>query len=197
MDKYAEDYGIDYCVVSRDIYWFDINYAYFTLPTLDEKYLSQFPMLTEYGSELVTRAIVTDGKGHAGISVNGTYSPETSYGQIDKLISNVAENSTSTAAPSAGEIAQWADTAKRALSGHAPAPLGIVIPANVTLMPGAPWDPNQIIPGAWFDITVTRFCRTLHEFQRIDNLSVSETAPQGEQVQFSAVSAPSVRLDPQ
>ena len=201
VDKYAEDYGVDYTVVDREMYYFDTHFAWAVLPPLDENFLSQFPRIVEYGNQVATRGIVTNGEGYAGIADGPPpWNGADYYGQVDWLISNATEEGATDedpdAPPTAAEIAEWAATAARNIEGRAPSPVGIVIPANTTLMPGAPWTIEDLIPGAWFEASITLMCRTVSEWHRLHEVVVSEAAPTGETVQFSSVSAPAERIDP-
>jgi hypothetical protein len=193
FDKYAEDYGADYTVINRDIYYFDIHLSWVVLPALDEQYMSQFPRIVEYGYQTYTRGYVTNGKGYAGMAQQRAWVD--TYGWIDLLISNTTEG-TSVDQPSSEDLAQWSDTAARNIADSVPAPTAIVIPANTTLLPGAPWQVEDLIPGAWFPVTVTRMCRTVSEWQRLHEVVVTEAPPGGETVAFTAISAPSTRVWP-
>jgi hypothetical protein len=70
------------------------------------------------------------------------------------------------------------------------------IPANTTLLPGAPWDIEDLVPGAWFEVNVTSLCRQLTQWQRIHEVSVEESGPDGEKVSFTAVDAPKSMVIP-
>jgi hypothetical protein len=215
LDKYAEDYGTDYVVVNRDIYFFDTGLKWLTLPALDESDLSQSPRVVEYGNQLATRGIVTNGRGYAGISpVNDAGLAE--YGLIDWLITNEIDGTAGAVVgsvpaptppsgasggtepttppvagpPTAREIEQWTGTATRNIRERTPAPVAVVIPANSTLMPHAPWNVNMLIPGAWFQISTAGLCREVTEWQRIQEVTVTEGAPQGETIKFTAATAP-------
>jgi hypothetical protein len=194
FDKYAEDGGTDYCVVGRDIYYFDINLAWKIIPALDENYISQFPRVVEYGNQAATRGIVSNGHGYAGIT-EAAAADVTEWGHVDHLTVNQNDGQQD-APPTAEEIAGWAATAGRNIDDRYPPPLAVVIPANTTLLPGSPWLLEDLIPGAWFQADVTRLCRTVSEYQRIHEVVVNESAPDGETVQFSAVSAPSQMVVP-
>lgn len=83
----------------------------------------------------------------------------------------------------------WADTARRNLVGHYPAPLGIVVPAGTSLLPGSGWAIQDLVPGAQFHMTITRLCRTVADQLIINAVRVEESAPNGEKVQLTATSA--------
>jgi hypothetical protein len=183
FDKYAEDNGTDYTVINREVFFFDTNYAWKVIPPLDETHVSQFPRVVEYGNQLATRAFVSNSQGYAGSAAT----PISAYGLVDDLTSNTQDGSTEPA-PTAEEIAAWSQTASRHLT-H-PAPVSVVIPENTTLMPGAPWMMADLVPGAWFQVNIDILCRSHSEWQRLHQVTVTESAPQGEQVQFTAVAAP-------
>lgn len=194
FDKYAEDYGTDYCVINRDIHYFDINLAWKIIPPLDERFLSQFPRIVEYGNQAATRGIVTNGHGYAGqSSAGGGIIAE--WGHIDWLVTNENDGQADNI-PTPEELASWSQTAAHNIAGRYPPPLAIVIPANTTLLPGSPWEMDDLVPGAWFQANVTGLCRDVSEYQRIQEVVVTEQAPDGEAVQFSAASAPSQMVIP-
>jgi len=197
FDKYAEDMGADYTVIGRDIFYWDNHLAWAVLPELDENHISQFPRIVEYGNSFATRAFVTNGRGWAGHAGN----PDLTWadyggGPVDFLITNAEEGEDANDPPTPEELESWQESAVHAIAASAPPPVSVVIPANTTLMPGAPWNVVDLIPGAWFPITVNRLCRTVSEWQRLNEVLVTESAPNGETVQFSAISAPKTRIDP-
>jgi hypothetical protein len=196
FDKYAEDYGTDYTVVGRDIYYFDLNLAWKIIPPLDENYLSQFPRIVEYGNQAATRGVVTNGHGYAGVSEFPAPALIDEWGHIDWLVTNESDGQLDNV-PTPEEIATWEATAARNINDRVPPPVAIVIPANTTLLPGGPWLIEDLVPGAWFQADVTRLCRSVSEYQRIHEVVVTEQAPDGETVQFSAVSAPASMVMPE
>lgn len=193
FDKYAEDNGTDYTVVGRDVYYWDLNLRWKVIAALDESHLSQFPRVVEYGNSAATRAIVSNTEGYAGIA-EAPANVVAEYGYIDWLKTNLEDQEEDVPTPT--EIAEWTKTAGRNLNGRYPPPLGIVIPANTTLLPGSPWEMSDLIPGAWFLVRVDRLCRKFSEWQRLAEISVKEAAPAGETVNFTAISAPSSIVDP-
>ena len=190
FDKYAEDNGADYTVVNRDIHYWDTHLAWKIIPELDENFISQFPRVVEYGNTLATRMFVTNGRGQAGISTAG---PLPEYGRAEQLITNQQDAPGDVATPE--EVATWAETANHHIMQ--PAPLSVVIPANTTLMPGAPWTMDDLWPGAWFQVSIDRLCRpVIGAWQRLHQIVVTEGAPAGEQVQFTAVDPPATMIVP-
>lgn len=193
FDLYAEDSGADYMVINRDVYYWDTNYAWLIIPPLDEQYLSQFPRIVEYGNELATRGFVNNATGPTGYA---QASPEmlALYGNVDWLITQVQDGTPEGATPE--EIAEWSDSAARNIDGRSPAPVAIAIPENTTLMPGAPWSVDDLIPGAWFEVSIDSLCRKLTGWQRLQHVVVSEQAPNGEAVQITAIGPPGKMILP-
>jgi len=189
FDKYAEDSGTDYTVVNRNVYYFDNHLAWNIIEPLAEQHLSQFPRVVEYGNELATRGYVTNGQGQAGIAEIPEGIEE--YGYIDFLTTNVQEGTVSPEA-TPEEVATWGDTASHNIAERYPAPVAVVVPENTTLMPGAPWDVADLIPGSWFEVNLTLLCRPINSWSRLNHLIVTEAAPEGETVQISAVAAPQI-----
>lgn len=196
FDKYAEDSGTDYTVIGRDIYYWDIDHQWLTLPDLDEDFLagSEGPRIVEYGNQLATRVFVSNAKGYTSSS-RASAAQRAIYGNIDQLISNVQDaNVVEESIPAAEDLAEWRETARRHV--QAPAPVAIVIPANTTLLPSSatgvpnPWDIDDLVPGAWFEVSITRMCRTVTELQRLHEIIVQEDGVNGEVIKFTAISAP-------
>jgi hypothetical protein len=196
FDKFAEDYGADYTVINRGIFFNDLHLAWKIIPPLSEEWISEFPRIVEYGNQLITRAIVTNGKGYAGMAVADNFWLN-EYGYIDNIVTNVSESSIVDGPPSQEDVTTWMETAQRNLDGVQPAPVAIVIPANTTLLPGSPWTIADLVPGAWFQVFVDRLCRTASEWQRLHEIVVEESAPQGERIQFTAIAAPGSMVIPE
>jgi len=196
VDSYAADGGIDYLCVNRRVYYNDTHLAWNDLPDMDEQWISEWPRVVEYGMQVATWGVVTDGFGH-GVNVQGPPEWDTAYGRVDLLTSLVDDKDVAPEAPpTPDELLAWSSIAQRAIGNRAPAPLALVIPANSTLMPGAPWVIEDLLPGSWFRMSVSRYCRPVHsEWQKLDEVVVTETPEQGEQVHFSAATAPAGRID--
>jgi hypothetical protein len=196
VDKYAEDNGVDYTVVGRDIYFFDTQLAWHELPLLEPEMIGQFPSVIEYGNDLRTRGIVQNTKGVAGIGywgVDESYFDE--YGGPVDDITNLTDRVDETT-PTPEEVAGWSETAKRNVADRHPSPLALLIPANSTLLPGSSWSVDDLIPGGWFPVSVTSLCREVHAWMRLHEVIVTESAPNGETIQFSAIPATDHRVDP-
>lgn len=204
LDKYAEDYGADYTVYKREIYYHDVGLRWLTIPDLDEVHLTDSPRIVEYGNQLATRGIVTNARGYAGVAADINASLAHYGTVIDWLTTNdmdgqpglvvnaegdVVPDPEAERAPTSQEIAGWTETAARSVSDRYPAPVAIVVPAGTSLVPGAPWEMHHLVPGAWFRITTSRLCRAVSEWQRLQEVVVEESE-RGETVSFTCVAAP-------
>ena len=195
FDKYAEDYGADYTVVNRNIYYWDLHLAWKIIPNLDESFVSNAPRIVEYGNQYASVSVVTNGKGYAGMA-NAPIEIRDEWGWIEYLVSNVNESAVVDGPPEPEDVAEWQATAARNLEGAWPPPVAIVIPANSTLGPGSPWTISDLFPGAWFQMSATRLCRDVTSWQRLHEITVEETADRGETIQFTAIAAPSHMVIP-
>lgn len=201
LDLLAEDYGIDYTVVGRDIYIFDVNLNWDELPTLYDTDIAEAPRIVEYGNALATRFIRTDGSGYAG-RAEAPPAVKVQYASDIDFISNQprqsAFNSAGVAArPSRGRLSSWLRTAQRRLVSLHPVKRAVVIPANSTLLPSSAWDVNTIMPGSWFPVSVTHPCRgTISEYARLQEVVVEESGDDGEKVAVTAVDPPTLMVLP-
>lgn len=194
FDNYAEDGGTDYTVVNRDIYYFDLQLAWATLSPLDQSMISEFPRVVEYGNEFASRYFQTNTQGYAGMAeAPGAIIDH--YGYLDALSSSWT-NATTEGAPTAEELAQMAQTARKELQSHYPPPVSVAIPSGSTLMPNCPWNIADMVPGAWFDITVEGLCREVSSTHRLHEVNVTESAPAGETFTITTIDAPAVRIEP-
>ena len=194
MDKLAEDGGIDYTMVNRTLYYFDVHLKWVTLPTLLDEHVSSFPRIVEYGNEFANRVFYTNGSGYAGVGLSDSGTLDTYTRYVDHLI-NVNNDGADEEAPSTDVLANWTENAQRAVEKMYPPMQSIVVPSNSTLMPTCPWNPNTLIPGSWHLVQMQRLCRNVDEWQRLHTLRVIEDAT-GERVQITCITAPSTFVLP-
>lgn len=204
LDALAEDYGIDYTVVGRDIFYFDVHLAWVELDDLVDGHLSEWPRIVEYGNAFASRYIHTDGSGYAGLAdapdpVLAEYGEEIDFiatrtDQADRPVDTVTGEPE---VPSDDELAAWAETASHNMDMYYPPRQSIVVPANATLMPSSPWVVNTLVPGSWFVVTVDRECRAVDEYHRLHQLAVEEIGGQAETVKITTATAPATRLEPE
>lgn len=194
MDKLAEDMGIDYTMVGRELYYFDVHLKWVVLPPLLAEHVSSFPRIVEYGNEFANRVVYTNGSGYAGIAQADSGTLDT-YGRYVDLLVSVNNDGADNEPPSATQLQTWTENAQSTLSKRHPPPQSIVVPANSTLMPSCPWDVNTLMCGSWMQVQMDRMCRTLNEWQRLHSMSVTEDE-NGEKVQISCITAPATSVTP-
>lgn len=193
VDSFAEDGGMDYTVVDDTIHIFDNHYAWSVLPPLDQADVVGNMVIVEYSSEFATRAFVTNGAGYAG-SASMPQNALDAYGMVDEIIATW-NDSVSDGPPSAEDLAQMADTAKRNLASMYPPDIRLRISEGSRLTPSASWDIDKVVPGSWFQASARVGCRFIEEWHRLDSIRVDETQD-GEVVTFISNTAPSTRVDP-
>lgn len=203
FDKAAEDYGMDYTVVGRDVYYFDVHLAWTTLPRLEETHIAEGMRIVEYGNEFATRYIHTNNSGYAGIGIAPSPYPEM-YGEFIDVIGGPSEQAARATdgttlepeAPTWEELVKWQETAMKHILELVPPKTSVLVPAGSTLMPSCPWNVNELIPGSWFEVLSNRLCRGLLEWHRLDEVTVEDSGENGETVSITTGSAPSERLEP-
>jgi hypothetical protein len=152
--------------------------------------------IVEYGSELVTRAYVTDGQGnYAKKSAPAEWLDY--YGHIDKLTTNTQEGDSSAPSEEVQVVATEArtDQADRMLVSGFPAPIDILVPANSSLDPCAEVDYMDLHPNAWVEIDVEIGARRVTQWQRIHEV-VTTVEAGVESVSVSLQQPPSRWVDP-
>ncbi|HEY6416765.1 MAG TPA: hypothetical protein VIX41_11020, partial [Acidimicrobiales bacterium] len=156
---------------------------------------SEFPHVVEYGNQLATRVVVTEGQGFAEVVEGEVFSD---YGYVDWIIQKNDDTAEeiSDEPPTQAERDAWRSQGTAEVHQRFPPPLAIVLPANTTLLPGSPWRIEDLIPGAWFRVNLTRMCRTVTEDHKLQHVVVTEDPSQGEQIQITSVAAPRGRINP-
>jgi hypothetical protein len=192
FDAYAEDGGMDYTVVGRDIYFWDTHFAWRILPDLYDRYLTDEPAIVEYGNEFQTRAIVTDGNGNNGQYTTTDAAILAEYRYVDTIHSAYNEGQSVTTKPTAADIKAWTEQAKTIVNANPKPPLRIRVSENSGLTPEAPYDINDLIPGSWVKVVVERLIKKItgdDVWHKLDTVSVTEEGGK-EVVQISTVTAP-------
>lgn len=196
VDSFAEDGGMDYTVVDDTIHIFDNHYAWSVLEPLGREDVVGDMVIVEYSSDFATRAFVTNGAGYAGSATMPANALD-AYGRVDEIIAtwNDSVPDTPGQPPSAEDLAQMADTAKRNLESMYPPKLRLRISEGSRLTPSAAWDIDSIIPGSWFQASAQVGCRFIEEWHRLNSIRVDENQD-GEVVTFISSTAPVTRIDP-
>ena len=77
-----------------------------------------------------------------------------------------------------------------------PPPLVVRVPENSTLNPNGTLAINELVPGIFIPLQASLPGRTVSQMQKLDTLTVTETADEGEEVQVSLSPAPNSREEP-
>lgn len=194
FDKYAEDRGMDYVVVGRDIYFWDTHLKWRMLSDdLIGEYLLGDMAVVEYGNEFCTRVIVTNGNGYASQAVAPAWGIS-KYGYIDHVESSFNE-AAANEVPTNEEKKAWQEQAQSNLDLCFPAPTRIRVSENSTLSPEAPYDINDLIPGSWVRVVVDDLCRTMDQLHKLHSVDVTEEDGK-ETVKITTSAAPENVVEP-
>jgi hypothetical protein len=180
--------GLDYLVRGREVIVLDTNTRVAQLPMMtQEHFYGGSPSIVEYGSELVTRSIV--------VRKDGTVVTKTApqvwldyYGNVDRVTNNNDDEDTAAADEAV------TDQAERTLSDAYPAPVDILVPANVGVRSDAPFEFTDLYPGVFATIQISIHGKTATRLQRIDSLRV-DWSQDGEEVQLTTVQGPADVVD--
>jgi len=183
IDNYAWRGGMDYTVVGRSIMFFDVHTRIGQTPMVTADDFIGDPIITQYGAELTTYVAMTDGKGHWGEA--GGIDPY--YGEWEVLHQAYDENASTPDPEDDNEpsVAEMSSQARRSwIQGMRPA-LVVRIPDNTRLNPAGVLTIEDLVPGVWIPLTATLPGRTLSQMQKLDNMSVEETAEGGEEIKVT------------
>lgn len=184
LDNYASRGGIDYTVAGRSLILFDVHQKLGQTPLVTSDDFIGEPVITQYGMELATRVIMTDGEGHYGDA--GGIDPY--YGEWEVLYQAYDEDTASDdeKPPSVKELASQA---KRTWSQGKVPPMVVRLPENTRVNPNGVLSMSNMIPGTWVPLTASLPGRKLTQMQKIDSMSVEETE-QGEEIKITMSPAP-------
>lgn len=167
--------GIDYTCVGRAIHFWDVDGHLGRTRMVTEADFFAEVIITAYGSDLTTRAIV--------IAEDGSYgdasAPSDYYGPWTKI--HTSFNETGTEGPTQGELDSQA---QRALAGRNPVPVEVRVPDGSGIRLTETLTINDLIPGVQIPVLATLNARRLSQMQKLDFLVVTETAD-GETVQVT------------
>lgn len=194
FDKFAEDRGMDYTVVGRDIYFWDTHLRWRTLPgELTSDHVEGGLAIVEYGNEFATRVIVTNGNGYASQAVAPAYAIA-KWGYLDH-VSTTSSEAAGKDVPTNEEKQAWQEQAQSLLDTMFPAPVRVRVSENSRLVPDAPWGINELIAGAWVQVVADDLCRSVDQWHKIDKISVR--AQDGDEtVAISTAAAPEKMINP-
>jgi hypothetical protein len=173
LDAMAHRGGIDYTAVGRSIHLWDNHVVIARTPQVSESDFLGEVIVSVYGMDLATAAIVTDGEGHWG-SAGGT---DPYYGRIE-LLATAFDESEGGEPPTSAEMRAQA---QRNLSGRLPTPLEVRVPDGSQLNPKGALTIDDLVPGARIPLVATMTCRTVSQMQVLNKVQVQET-PDGEAI---------------
>lgn len=181
IDSYAARGGIDYTVVGRSILFFDVHQRIGETAMVTGDDFIGDPVITQYGMELATYVAHTDGKGHWGDA--GGVDPY--YGEWEVLHQAYDEDAQGANPADPPSVAELEDQANRTyLQGKTP-PLVVRIPDNTRLNPNGVLTIADLVPGVWVPLSASLPGRSLNQMQKLDNMSVEETAQGGEVIKVT------------
>lgn len=181
IDDMAANSGMDYTVIGRRIVLHDTDTALGQLPTLTDGDFIGNIIVTAYGMETATLAVVTGADGQYGAA--GGSHPY--YGRWE-IVDDAYDEEAGTDAPTQAELESQAD---RNLSGRIPTPIQVRIPDGSQLNPTAPIDLLDLVPGVLVPLRATLAGREFSQMQKLRKLKVSEDGS-GEKIQITLVPAP-------
>lgn len=187
VDDLAANSGMDYTVLGRKIMlWDTSNPIGYTSRVTQADFLGDIEV-TEYGLDLATRSIVTNGQGVYGVypSVSNV---DPYYGEWE-FLSNPYDETDTGAQPTSNEMASQA---RRNLSGRNPAPVVLNVPDGSRLNPRGTLSISDLVPGVYIPVEANLTARTLVQTQKLDQVHVSEDSD-GEQITVSM--SPSTKAD--
>jgi hypothetical protein len=176
LDAYAARGGIDYVVVGRSIMFFDVHQKIGQTAMVTADDFIGDPIITQYGMELATYVAMTDGKGHWGEA--GGVDPY--YGEVEMLHQAYDENAGPADVNNVPTVAELTSQAQRTYRKGIVPPLVVRIPDNTRLNPNGVLSIDDLVPGVWIPLTASLPGRTLSQMQKLDKMSVEETAGNGE-----------------
>jgi hypothetical protein len=167
--------GIDYTCVGRAIHFWDVDQHLGQTRTLTEKDFFAEVIITAYGADLVTHAIVVAEDGTYGEASN----PSSYYGPWTKIHTSFNENGTD--APLQSELDSQA---QRALAGRNPVPVEVRVPDGSGIRLTETLTINDLVPGVKVPVLATLNARQMSQMQKLDFLVVTESAD-GETIQVT------------
>jgi hypothetical protein len=178
IDEYAARGGIDYTVIGRSLMMFDVHQRIGQTPQVTGTDFIGHPIITQYGAELATRIVMTDGKGNWGDA--GGIDPY--YGEWEVLHQAYDETAPQAAADQPPTVAELRSQAQRSyLQGKVP-PLVVRIPDNTRLNPAGVLQVSDLVPGVWIPLSADLPGRSVSQMQKLDKMTVEETPENGETI---------------
>ena len=181
IDNYAARGGLDYTVIGRSILFYDVHTRIGQTPMVTRDDFIGDPIITQYGMELATYVAMTDGKGNFG-AAGGT---DPYYGEWEVLhqaYDEDAQGANPEDPPSVEEMRSQAQ--RKYLQGVKP-PLVVRVPDNTRLNPNGVLTIRDLVPGVWVPLSASLPGRTVSQMQKLDSMTVEETAEAGEEIKVT------------
>ncbi len=188
VDNFAARGGLDYTVVGRSILFWDVHQSIGQTPMVTGDDFLGDPVITQYGAELATHVYITDGKGHYGeYGGNDPY-----YGEWEMVQEAYNENTgqPSTDPADAPTVGEMSSQASRIWSQTKRPPLVVRIPDNTSLNPAGVLSISDLVPGVYVPLSAKLPGRTVSQMQKLDSMSVEESADVDEVIQVVLSPAP-------
>lgn len=183
IDDLAAKSGMDYTAIGRRvILWDTDNNIGQTEPLTNADFLGEGLIVSTYGSQVVTRAIATDGQGNHG-QAGGT---DPYYGESEYLWSPSEEDQNSGTPP---DQATLNSQAAANLAGKIPAPVIIRVSEGATINPTGVLKLGDFVPGVFIPVQATINGRIVSQWQKLDEVVFNETAS-GEEINVTMSPAP-------
>jgi hypothetical protein len=186
IDSYAARGGLDYTVLGRAIIFFDVHQkiGQTALVTADD-FIGD-PVITQYGMELMTYVAMTDGQGHFGAA--GGVDPY--YGEWEGLFQAYDETAPQADPADIPSVAELTSQANRTYAQSRRPPLVVRVPDGTRLNPRGVLRIEDLVPGVYIPLSASLPGRTVSQIQKLDNMSVEETAEDGESIKVTMSPAP-------
>jgi hypothetical protein len=186
VDQYAAKGGLDYTVIGRSILFYDVHQKIGQTAMVTQNDFLGDLVITQYGAELGTQIYISDGKGHHG-----------SYGAVDPYYGEWewvqdAYNENTGSAPNATDptVGEMNSQASRIWSQSKLPPIVVRVPDNTTINPAGVLSVADLVPGVWVPLTASLPGRTLSQMQKLDTMSVEESASADETITVVLSPAP-------
>lgn len=185
IDNYAQRGGIDYTVVGRSILFFDVRKPIGQTPMVTASDFLGDPVITQYGMELATYVSHTDGKGHQGDA--GGVDPY--YGEWEILFQAYDEDAERDG-DEPPSVAELRSQAQRTLAQSHRPPVVVRIPDNTSINPDGVLRIEDLVPGVHIPMSADLPGRSVSQMQKLDSMTVTETAGEGERIAVVMSPAP-------
>lgn len=186
IDAYAARGGLDYTVVGRRILFWDVHQPIGQTAMVTADDFLDDPVITQYGMELATQIYITDGEGNYG--QYGAVDPY--YGEWEMVQDAYDENTSGPDDDPNPTVTEMTSQASRIWAQTKRPPLVVRIPDNTSLNPNGVLSISDLVPGVWVPLSAKLPGRTVSQLQKLDNMSVEESAEVKETIQVTFSPAP-------